>query len=318
MRSSLDPSAVRTLQLIKESGRPTYESLSPEGARRLVRESRGVVAPDPPDVAAVTDLTAPGPGGPIKLRLYRGMGLQVAPAPVLIYFHGGGWVFGDLETHDVVCRTLANGGPFAVVAVDYRLAPEHRFPAAVEDADAAVRWIGAQAAPLGIDPARLAIGGDSAGGNLAAVVSLLARGRGPALAAQMLFYPVTDLGRLHPSYDAFVEGFPVTRATMLWFRDLYLRSEADRVDWRASPLRAPDLRGLPPSFVMTAGFDPLRDEGKAYAERLRASGVAVTERAMDGQIHGFVTMGRLIPEATMLLDEATAWLRARLGVAGKA
>jgi acetyl esterase len=306
---TLDPAAKRVLELIRESGHPPYEALTPAQARQIVRDSRSLVSPEPPEVATVQDLFAPGVAGPIPLRLYRGQHATQNPMPALVYFHGGGWVFGDLDTHDVVCRIQANGGPFTVISVDYRLAPEHHFPAAVEDAWAATRWIAANACRLGIDPARIAVGGDSAGGNLATVVALTARGQRLALAAQVLFYPVTDLGMRHPSYAKIASGFPVSASTMQWFKNHYLGSVEDQLDWRVSPLRAEDLGGLPPTFLMTAGFDPLRDEGEAYALRLHDAGVKLTYRLLPGQIHGFLTMGRLIPEASAFLDEAAHWLR---------
>jgi len=306
----LDPGAQRVLDLIREAGRPPYETLPPSEARALYRKGRVLLQPEPPPVALVRDLTAPAPHGTIPLRLYRGAGTAPERAlPALVFFHGGGWVIGDLDTHDGVCRQLANVAGCAVVAVDYRLAPEHKFPAAVEDCIGATDWIAANAGALGIDPTRLAVGGDSAGGNLAAVVSLTARDRGgPSLRFQLLIYPAVDMAMDHESHRRFIADLPLTHTTAVWFRDLYLRSAADRPDWRASPLRAPDLRALPPAYVVTVGFDPLCAEGEDYADRLRAAGVPVTYRHLPGQIHGFITMGKLIPAAGGALDEAGAAL----------
>jgi acetyl esterase len=221
----------------------------------------------------VVALEAVGPAGPIPLRFYRGQGVPNDKLqPALIYFHGGGWVIGDLESHDQVCRALANATPCLVVAVDYRLAPEHKFPAAAEDAVAATRWIAANATRLGIDARCLAVGGDSAGGNLAAVVSLEARDRsGPRLVHQLLVYPGTDMRMGWPSAERHAEQLPLTRAGMRWFIAHYLRSAADEADWRASPLRAPSFAGLPPALIITAGFDPLCDQGEAYAKALQSA-----------------------------------------------
>ena len=307
----LDPGAQRVLDLIKEAGRPPYETLDPETARELYRAGRFVLQPDPPSVAITRDLLAPGPGGPIKLRLYRASGTRPEEKlPAFVYLHGGGWVMGDLDTHDGVCRALANAARCAVIAVDYRLAPEHKFPAAVEDAFAAAQWISSNAGALAVDPARLAIAGDSAGATLAAAVCLMARDAGgPLLHLQCLLYPATDMAMTRASHRAFTTGLPLVHSTMVWFRDLYLRDAADRSDWRASPLRAADLQGLPPALVFTAGHDPLRDEGDAYARRLEEAGVAVTHRCFADQIHGFLTMGRFIAASHQAIGELAAALR---------
>jgi acetyl esterase len=306
----LDPGARRVLDLIREAGRPPYESLPPSEARALYRKARALLQPEPPPVALVRDLAAPAAHGPIPLRLYRGAGTQGdRKLPTLVFFHGGGWVIGDLDTHDGVCRRLANVAGCAVVAVDYRLAPEHKFPAAVEDCLGATDWIVANAGALGLDATRLAVGGDSAGGNLAAVVSLTARDRGaPPLRFQLLIYPSVDMAMEHESHRRFTADLPLTHATAAWFRDLYLRNAADRADWRASPLRASRLSDLPPAYVLTVGFDPLCAEGDDYAERLRAAGVKVTHRHLSGQIHGFITMGKVIEAAGGALDDAGAAL----------
>src|SRR5262245_32670058 len=307
----LHPQAQQVCELIIASGRPPIETLTPEQARIGYLASRRALQPEPEVVAEVRELTAEGPARPIPLRLYRGLGVGPAPQPALIYFHGGGWVIGDLESHDQVCRVLANATPSLVIAVDYRLAPEYKFPAAVEDAMAATRWIAGHAEALGLDPRRLAVGGDSAGGTLAAVVALDARDKGgPALSAQLLVYPGTDMGMDYPSHARHAQQLPLTRAAMAWFTSHYLRQAADRADWRASPLRAGDFRQLPRTLLITAGFDPLADEGEAYAQALERAGVAVRLARFEGQIHGFLSMGRIIEDAGGAIHLCAATLRA--------
>jgi acetyl esterase len=307
----LHPDAQKVCDLIVASGRPPIETLSPPEARKAYLASRAVLQPDPEPVAEVVALEAVGPAGLIPLRLYRGQGVPKDKLqPALIYFHGGGWVIGDLESHDQVCRALANATPCLVVAVDYRLAPEHKFPAAAEDAIAATRWIAANATRLGIDAQRLAVGGDSAGGNLAAVVTLEARDRGgPRLVHQLLVYPGTDMRMGWPSAERHAEQLPLTRAGMRWFIAHYLRSAADEADWRASPLRAASFGELPPALVITAGFDPLCDEGEAYAKALRSAGVPVLHERFEGQIHGFLSMGRIVADSGRAIALAASALR---------
>ncbi|MEA2757031.1 MAG: acetyl esterase, partial [Aliidongia sp.] len=253
-----------------------------------------------------------GRNGAIPLRLYRPLG--AAPdtvLPTLVYYHGGGWVIGDLDTHDVVCRQLANRAGCAVIAVEYRLAPEHAFPAAVEDAFDALCWVRDQAVTLVVDAERLAVGGDSAGGNLAAVAALIARDAGsPGLRYQLLIYPATDFIGGYESQERLAEGYLLTRANQAWFHAQYLPNRADRTDWRASPLQAPSHADLPPAYVLTAGYDPLSDEGEAYANKLEAAGITVTRRHFAGQIHGFITMGRVIDAAGVALAEAGDALKA--------
>jgi len=304
----LDHDAEILLEMVRAANRPAFETVGAAEARLLFNAGRKVLAPDPMPVAETRDLAIPGPGGPIPARLYRAA--ATGTLPVLVFFHGGGWVVGDIESHDTVCRHLASRASCAVVSVDYRLAPEHKFPAAVEDCFAATAWVAGNAATLGVDAARLAVGGDSAGGNLAAVVSLLARDRGaPRITCQLLIYPATDVAMRHESIGRFAEGYVLTRATMRWFYDQYLRAPEDAADWQASPLAAPDLKGLPPAYVLTAGYDPLCDEGDAYAARLAAAGVAVTHRTFPGQVHGFAMNGRIIRAAETALDEIAAALR---------
>ncbi|MCW5882046.1 MAG: alpha/beta hydrolase [Anaerolineae bacterium] len=244
-----------------------------------------------PDVASVADYDIPGPRGPIPLRAYRPADAIALgdPPPALVWFHGGGWVLGNLETTDAVCRTLASNVPCVVVSVNYRHAPEHRWPAAADDCYAATAWVAANAEALAVDPARIAVGGQSAGGNLAAVVALMARDRGgPALVFQSLSVPVIDYNFDTASYEEKAEGYGLTRAAMQYYWDQYLAQAGDGAHPYASPLRADDLAGLPSAHVLTAEHDPLRDEGDAYADRLRQAGVPVTHCRYEGMIHGFL------------------------------
>jgi acetyl esterase len=311
----LDPGAQKVIGLIKEVGRPPYETVGHMEARRLYLDARRALQPDPPPVGEVRDLTAPGPAGPMAVRLYRARAAKSGETqPALVYFHGGGWVIGSLDSHDGVCRELANRADCTVLSIDYRLAPEHKFPAAVDDCIAATEWAWDNAATLGIDRSRLAVGGDSAGGNLAAVVALNARDRGtPRLKFQLLIYPACDMGMGHGSIAEFAEQLPLTRSTMKWFVDLYLRGAADASDWKASPLKATKLTGLPAAYVLTAGYDPLRDEGETYAAALNAAGVAVELKRFPGQIHGFLNMGKFIAETADALALLGAALKRGLG-----
>ncbi|MCL4737172.1 MAG: alpha/beta hydrolase [Burkholderiaceae bacterium] len=311
----LDPQSRALLDLMSERGVPPIHTLSPDEGRRMFLERRGFTQPVPPPIGSVRDLAAPGPHGPIPLRLVRPAGVADAVAlPLLVYFHGGGWVIGDLDTHDVACRTLAAGAGIAVLAVDYRLAPEHRFPAAVDDGIAAVRFARAEAAALGADAARIAVGGDSAGGNLAAVACLVLRDAGePVPAFQLLIYPATDMRAVAPSHTANGQGYMLTADSIAYYRGHYMPDAAEWADWRASPLLAADHAHLPPALVLTAGFDPLRDEGRQYADALSGAGVACQYICFERQIHGFVTMGRVIDEANTALDLCATALRRAIG-----
>ena len=241
---------------------------------------------------------------PKTLRAANGL------APCLVFFHGGGWVIGDLDSHDVVCRKLAHEAQQLVISVDYRLAPEHKFPAAVDDAISATRWIADNASSLRVDRSRLTVGGDSAGGNLAAVVAIAARdGNGPAIAGQVLIYPAIDFGLTHPSHQEPETSILLTHSVIRCFRDHYLNGASDVHDWRASPVRAKTLVGLPPAYVLTAGADPLRDEGDEYAQRLKQAGIGVTHRTFQGQFHGFFTMGKLLQQANVAATEISDWLK---------
>ena len=313
MPVTLDPDAAAVFKAFQEAGRPPYETVSPAEARELYLKGRFVSNPEPPELASVEPLTIPSPAGSIHARVYTPTRLRKANglAPGLVFFHGGGWVIGDLDSHDVVCRKLADEGELMVVSVDYRLAPEHKFPAAVDDAIASTKWIAENAKQFGIDAARLMVGGDSAGGNLAAVVAISARdGNGPDIAGQLLIYPAIDFAMTHPSHREPETSILLTHSVIRWFRDHYLNGAADVHDWRASPARARTLIGLPPAYVLTAGADPLRDEGDEYARRLKEAGVAVTHRTFPGQFHGFFTMGKLLQQANVAAGEIGVWLKA--------
>ena len=294
--STLDPQAQAMVDAMARMQVLPLSQLSVEQAREQFARTRAPFLAPPQEVGAVSDSAIPGPAGKLRIRAYRPLGSRHEEAlPALVYFHGGGWVFGDLDSHDPLCRELCNLAQCVVISVEYRRAPEHRFPAAVEDAIAAVRHVAGRAADLHVDATRLAVGGDSAGGTLATVAALTLRDHGgPRFALQVLIYPVTDLAMDSRSYTSIANGFTLTRERMTYFRELYLRRPADIGDWRASPLKAPDLSRLPPALVITAGHDPLVDEGKAYAERLAASGVPVTYTCYDGLVHGFVSMAGAI------------------------
>lgn len=315
----LHPQAQAWLDFLEARGVPPTHTLSVADARRFYRDRRSVTQPAPPDVGLVRELQADGPHGTIPLRLYRPIGSTAdARLPVLVYCHGGGWVIGDLETHDTLCRELANGAGCAVVAVDYRLGPEHRFPAAVDDCIAATRWVRAHGAGLCIDPALLAVGGDSAGGNLAAVITIALRDAGdPPIAFQLLIYPATDMRRTAPSHTSNGQGYVLTSDTITYFHDHYIDDAAHDLDWRASPLLHPDLSRLPPAFVLTAGFDPLRDEGLAYADALAAAGNATTYVCFDRQIHGFILMGKVLDEAHAAVGLCASELRRAFAAAAR-
>ena len=305
----LDPEVQLALRLVAATGGDRFEALPvPEARLRVEAEARIFRGRRLP-VGAVRDLSVAGAADPLPARLYDHTPAG-EPAPLVVYFHGGGWVVGSLDTHDSAARFLSRESGALVLAVDYRLAPEHPFPAAVEDAAAAFRWAVEHAAELGADPRRIAVAGDSAGGNLAAVVALEADGARPAM--QALIYPVCDLSRKRRSYQLFGEGFFLSEPQMDWYRDHYLAGPAAASDPRASPLLAADLAGAPPAYIAVAGFDPLRDECVDYAERLREAGVAVELRVHRGLVHGFanaVGAGRVAAQA---MGEVAAALRAGL------
>lgn len=288
MAATLDPQIEEYLHGLSERGLPPLHRLSLRDARETYRT---LIAPDePPDaVESVSDRTVPGPAGEIPVRVYSPTG--DGRAPPLVFFHGGGWMLGGLETHDALCHALANASGCVVVAVDYRLAPEHRFPAGLEDCYAATRWVANHAETIGAAPDALALVGDSAGGALAMGVGLIARDRGgPAIDYQVLAYPVANFSFDTASYEQNAQGYFLTRTDMERFWNGYLRSELDGEHAYASPLRAQRLDGLPPTFVLTCGYDPLRDDGRALADRLSDAGVSVRHAEYDGMIHGFLTM----------------------------
>ncbi|MDX6633899.1 MAG: acetyl esterase [Solirubrobacterales bacterium] len=306
--------------LISLAARARSDSLA-EGAdpaeARVQRRAEAAIVAERPTIpmARVEAVEIPGPVGTIPARLYVPRTPDEGPLPLLVYFHGGGWVIGDLETHDSPCRFLAAHSGAQVLAVDYRLAPEHPFPAAAEDAFAAYAWASANAGRLGTEPARIAVGGDSAGGNLAAAVCLMARDEGaPPPAMQVLIYPVTDTGRELPSRQTFREGFLLTSRDMAYYEDRYLPPGTDRGDPRVSVLQATDLSGLPPAYVATAGFDPLRDEGDAYALRMREAGVRVALHRHPGLVHTFVNLTAISPTSRAAMLEACGALH--MGLAG--
>ena len=301
----LDPQARALIDLMIEKGVPPTHTLTPAQARAFYRERRGFTQPDPPAMAEVRDLSA----GAVPLRLFRPRASAQA-LPVLLYLHGGGWTIGDLDTHDVLCRQLATEAGCAVLSVDYRMGPEQRFPAAVDDCVEAFGWVLAHAADLQLDVSRTAVGGDSAGGNLAAALCLVQRESGQPLPGfQLLIYPATDMRAVAPSHTTNGQGYMLTSDSITWYRGNYLATPAEWTDWRASPLLAASHAGLPPALVLTAGFDPLRDEGLQYANALSAAGVPTQYVCFERQIHGFITMGRVIAEAHTAVALCGAALR---------
>ncbi len=303
----LDPEAQKIVDAMAALGLKPVEDSTPEEARESMRARTAVLGPFE-EVGAVADHRLPVDGGEITVRAYSPGG--TGPHPALVFYHGGGWVIGDLSTHDGVCRALANAAGCVVASVDYRLAPEWKYPVAAEDAYAAVRWVVANATRLGVDPRRVAVGGDSAGGNLATVAALMARDRGgPALVYQALIDPVTSHDFDTPSYRENGTGYVLTREAMRWFWRQYLGSEAQGKEPHASPLLAPNLAGLPAALVITAEYDPLRDEGEAYAARLRDAGVPVTLTRYGGVFHGFFRMTRFLDKARAALEEVAGSLR---------
>ncbi len=302
------------LRLSERDPLPPLRLLTPEQARAQLRRSVYLVAGTPAELAEVRPLTLAGAGTPLPARLYVPAEASREPGPLVLYFHGGGWVVGDLDTHDELCRTLALRTGARVLSVDYRLAPEHPFPAAIEDALSSFREAGARAGELGVDPARIALAGDSAGGHLAAVTAQLAASDPVPPAFQLLIYPVTDCLEVSASRVDFAEGYLLTKENMDWYEENFI-GDAERADPRISPLRAESLAGLAPALVVTAGFDPLRDEGEAYARRLAEAGVPVTLRRHPGYVHGFtnVTLGH--SGTREAVAEMAGVLRAALGAA---
>jgi acetyl esterase len=303
----LDPATRAFMEQLNANGEVRLEDLSPQEAREAFA-GMTLLDGETIDLAAVEEAVAPGPGGEIPLRIYRPSAESGLPAA--LYFHGGGWVIGNLDTHDNTCRRLARESGAAVVSVDYRLAPENPYPAAPEDCYAALEWVAHESETLRFDRSRLAVAGDSAGGNLAAVVAQMARDRGgPGLTFQLLIYPATDLGCDTGSMRDNAEGYFLTKSAMEWFWTQYLGDRSGERAAYSSPLSAASLADLPAAMVVTAEFDPLRDEGEAYARRLKESGVDVDLRRYDGVIHGFVSMAGMIPRGADAVRDAGAALR---------
>lgn len=308
----LHPQCQAICEAAARAGSPFAQS-DATSARAAYAATTDVYRHPTPPLDSVANLVFEGPGGHLAARLYRPRALA-APAPVLLFLHGGGWAVGDLDTHDHVCRQLAASAPVVVAAIDYRLAPENPFPAAFQDAQAALAWLRSAAGELGLDAGRMAVGGDSAGGNLAAALAIAARDEGAQpLKLQLLIYPAVDFNADNESLRENGEGYVLTRAAMEQFTNWYLPSRLARTDPRASPYYAADHSGLAPAFIQTAEYDPLRDEGRAYAERLTAAGVPVAYRCYEGMIHGFARMGARVDTGLTALDDAARALRDALG-----
>ncbi|MGO4885684.1 MAG: alpha/beta hydrolase [Bryobacteraceae bacterium] len=310
LREKLYPQVLALLQANEAAGGPPVESMPPAEARQAAVEALRETAFPPEEVYRVENMEVPCAGHAVPVRVYTPAG--AGPFTCMMYFHGGGWVLCDLDTHDTTCRAIARRAQAVVVAVDYRLSPEHRYPAAVDDSYAATEWVASNAARLNIHPRRLAVGGDSAGGNLSAVMCLKSRDQsGPPIALQILVYPVTNLAAFDtPSYNEFAEGYYLSRAEMEWFRGHYLARSGDAQNPYASPLLAPDLHGLPPALVITAECDPLRDEGEAYARRLAEAGVEVTCTRYAGMVHPFFSLGGTLSQGRRAIEQVAAALRA--------
>ncbi|HEY8090947.1 MAG TPA: alpha/beta hydrolase [Polyangiaceae bacterium] len=308
----LDLQLQTLLWLIDAFKIPPFAGGSVEEARAQMERSAPTLDLRPAGGVAAYDRTLPGASSPRRARVYTPAGVPSHGAPALVYFHGGGWVVGSIDSHDRLCRALADRAGVVVLSFDYRLAPEHPFPAAHDDAVAATRWVLANAERLGLDPGRVAVGGDSAGGNLSAVVSLALRGEGRRPAFQLLLYPATDCTRSFPSHGMFRDGFFLGARSIDWYLGHYLPRPEDWRDPRASPYFAADVARAPAALVLTAGFDPLRDEGKAYADRLRDAGVPAEYVCAEGQMHGFLMLGAALREAEQYVDLAADRLRRAL------
>lgn len=310
---SVHPEVQAYIDMAEKSPTPPYHKLTPQEVRVVYHKKRKAMEPVSPEIGLVQNLVATdGPNGPVPLRLYRPLNSKSETIlPAMIYFHGGGMMIGDLDTHDTLCREFSNYSGCCVISVDYRLAPENRFPKAVEDSWAAVQWIYKNARELKINPDRLAVGGDSAGGTLAAVVSLMARDQGsPKLFFQLLIYPATNQNLNTPSYETMAQGYVLTIDTVNYFRSHYI-DEKDYSNWWASPALAKDFKGVAPALVVTAAYDPLVDEGRDYAELLKNAGVEVKYKCYEDMIHGFIRLGGIISPANKAVKELAEELKAR-------
>ena len=311
----LDPQAAALLAQMSEAGAPPAEAMTPAEGRVAAR-AYADLGGEPEEVASVDHRFVPGPTADLPVRIYRPAGAGDGPLPALVYFHGSGWVIINIEICDSTSRAMANRTGCVVVAVNYQKAPEHKFPIPFDDCYAATTWVFDNAAELGVDPERIGVVGDSAGGNLAAAVALKARDNGPKIAYQLLVYPAVRYGWDTPSAIENAEGYLLQRASMEYFWTHYVRSPTDGAHPYCSPLLAADHAGLPPAFIVTAGFDPLRDDGAMYADKLRAAGVPVKLHNYEGMIHGFFWMSGVIDQAKALLDEIGEEVRAALGGTG--
>ncbi len=304
----LDPKAQALLDARTALGNPAYKTMTVDAVRAMTIQQSVALNKRKPPVAEVAQRTIAGPGGPLRVRVYTPEG--AAPFPVVVYFHGGGFVICDLDTHDVLCRALCQASGCVVASVDYRLAPEHPFPAAADDAEAATRWALQHAAEIGGDPTRVVVAGDSAGGCLATAACLRIRhSGGPLPVGQVLLYPITTCHPdTTPSYRDFADGYGLTRASMLWFLGHYLPDASHADDPYASPLLAPDLSRLPPALIVTAEYDLLRDEADHYADRLHAAGVPVSSIRYDGMIHGFLRYVGILDQSRQGIEKVAEWL----------
>ncbi len=305
---TLHPQVQAILDMLAENPPPPPGTLSPDEMRAFYAAMSDVTDPKDVPIGKTENLTAPGPAGDIPVRIYTPVAAATV-TPALVFFHGGGWVIGTLETHDALCRLLANDSGCKVVSVDYRLAPEHPFPAAADDAFAATKWVYENAADMGIDASCIAVGGDSAGGNLAAVVCHMAQSTSVKIGFQMLFYPVTEALADTPSMTAFATGYLLERDAMEWFVAQYVPDGTNPKDPKVSPLLADSFKGQPPAYVVTAGYDPLRDEGRAYADKLDEAGVEVAYINYDDLIHGFYTMAGVVEPARAAIKDAAMALK---------
>ncbi len=309
---TLDPQARWILDVIEQSGKPALNEVSAVEARKMYLEAMAILNPEKPDVYRIEDRTIPGSARHIPIRIYTPKPTDDEALPVLVFYHGGGYTIGDLDSHDTPLRALANESGCVIVSIDYRMGPEHRFPAAVDDCYAATCWVFENAATLGCDAARLAVGGDSAGGNLAAVVTQIAkRENGPKIAFQLLIYPATDMSASSESHKRLSQGYRLTGDLIKWFTDNYIAPK-DYGDVRASPSLEKDLSGLPPALIITAGYDPLVDEGQEYARRLNEAGVPTTYTCYKGMIHGFFGWWGVFEAAKQAISQAASTLRVAL------